>query len=170
MKKVRPMSRSDIRKLTYRLREDLGLRNIPYINVIRLVEIVFPEILKWDDYSFEVGTLEKMQGNHGLTQKHTITIREDVYERTVAGRGRDRFTVMHEVGHLLLHADAPIALARGKVKPYCDPEWQANAFAGEMLVPYHLISGMTVEEIQSVCGVSKSAANYQLGQQKRTYF
>mgnify|MGYP000952505712 FL=1 len=42
-----------------------------------------------------------------------------------------------------------------------DPEWQANAFAGELMAPYDLVKNMSVEEISEKCGMSMTAASIQ---------
>ena len=104
---------------------------------------------------------------HGLTNPatKTIKIREDVYDRACEGHGRDRFTLAHELGHYLLHDDVTVGLARSgdgaSVVTYCDPEWQANAFAGELLMPHDLIQNMSIGEIAAQCKVSYSAAELQ---------
>lgn len=48
-----------------------------------------------------------MGAKHGETipSENRIRIREDVYERACNGYGRDRLTMAHELGHLLLHRD-----------------------------------------------------------------
>ena len=51
--------------------------------------------------------------------------------------------------------------ANKKVKTYSDPEWQAKCFAGELLVPAHLMKGCSAEEIVEECGVSYDAAKIQ---------
>jgi Zn-dependent peptidase ImmA (M78 family) len=91
-----------------------------------------------------------------------MKIREDVYEGAVKGNPRDRFTLCHELGHYLLHQPQQISFARGAVPKYCDPEWQANTFAGELMAPSNLIQNMTVDEIAEQCGISKTAASIQL--------
>jgi hypothetical protein len=67
---------------------------------------------------------------------------------------------------LFFHENESIALCRlapdQKLKPYEDPEWQANAFGGELLAPSYLISGMSVDEVSRKCGVSTCAAQVQL--------
>jgi Zn-dependent peptidase ImmA (M78 family) len=77
-------------------------------------------------------------------------------------------TITHEFAHYLLHDEA-IGLARvmegEKLKPYHDPEWQAKAFAGEFLIPAHLISNLSIDEIVIKCGVSYEAARYQRSKQ-----
>lgn len=89
-----------------------------------------------------------MGGLHGLTDPKTgdMYIREDVYNGACQGKGRDRFTIGHEFAHLLLHDNLVLGLARVdkniKVEIYRDPEWQANVFAGEFLIPTDCIGGM----------------------------
>lgn len=114
-----------------------------------------------------------MGNKHGETypSKHLICIREDVYYRAAQGKGRDRLTVAHEVGHLLLHDDDSIAYCRmeslEKLRRFEDPEWQANVFGGEILAPSYLINGMSSLEVQCKCGASESAANCQLSYASR---
>ena len=47
------------------------------------------------------------------------------------------------------------------IPAYKDPEWQANAFAGELLAPYECIQGMTLEDISLKYGVTEKAAAVQ---------
>lgn len=65
-----------------------------------------------------------------------------------------------KIGHTYdeLHA----RVGRGaKVEAFRDPEWQADAFGGELLVPYHLVKGLSQSEIMEECKVSASAAKLQ---------
>lgn len=162
---VAPRSREDISRLAREIRRILGLHDVLNIDVLKLVENILPQI--WDDYCFDVCPAEEMGANHGLSIDHTIKIREDIYDGAEAGEGRDRMTIIHEFGHLLMHSNAPKALARGKVITYKDPEWQATAFAGEFLIPRHLVIGMNEHEIAFECGVSLPAARYQLSKIKK---
>jgi Zn-dependent peptidase ImmA (M78 family) len=66
------------------------------------------------------------------------------YDALVRGNrnNRERFTAVHEAGHVILHRryfeTQSFMAARsvtGKIKPYMDPEWQANAAAGALLMP-----------------------------------
>ena len=97
-----------------------------------------------------------------------IYIREDVYIGALNGNGRDRFTIMHEIGHCYLHKKQNIknvnnVFARGKVKipAYRDPEWQADVFSGEVLMDSDIIKDMSIKEIKDKCGVSFAAARIQ---------
>ena len=62
----------------------------------------------------------------------------------------------------MLHTPDAIVLCRmevgQKLKPFEDPEWQANTFASELLMPPYLIAGMTKRDVMRECGVSEKAA------------
>lgn len=161
-----PMSRADIRHIAKCFREMLGLKDVLYVDVVRLLEFVLAKL----GVNYEVvgvSELKEEAVSHPATD--TIIIREDVYSGACQGVGRYRFTIMHEIAHLLLHDTQSIRLARGE-KPreaYLDPEWQADAFAGEFLVPYSLTCNMTEKEIVEKCGVTPRAAKCQIKAQKR---
>ncbi|KVP98757.1 hypothetical protein WJ97_09960 [Burkholderia ubonensis] len=161
-----PMKRADIRAVALDLRRSLGLEGLLWFPVLQLVEHAFPRLDK--QYHFEVAEYAELGESHGLTVRDgdsvCIKIREDIYDRAYADEGRDRGTVAHEAGHYLLHARSP-ALHRhfgGPLKSYEDPEWQAKAFQGELLIPKHLVNGMSVSDVAKECGVSYDAAEYQL--------
>lgn len=159
-------SRQNIRKLVMSIRQTCKLENDLYFPILRFVENVLPSI--FDDFTFEVLPAKEMGECHGQTfpDEHIIRIRSDVYEGAADGIGRDRLTIAHEVGHLLLHHTESISFCRlsknQKLPAYEDPEWQANCFGGELLAPSTLIKGMTVSEVAEKCGVSLDAAEIQL--------
>ena len=136
-----------------------------FFDILHFMEITLPQIIP--EYEFCVEGIKTMGDAEGLTypDKGIVKIRQDVYNGAVSGNGRHRFTIAHELFHLLQHDDSNITFARirkeNNIKKYEDPEWQADAFGGELLVPNHLIQGLSIEEISQKCGVSLSAASYQ---------
>ena len=136
-----------------------------YFDIVYFLEITLPKLD--ENFTFQVLTEENMGDCHGLTypDKNLIQIRQDVYERAVEGNGRDRLTLAHELFHLLQHESINISFARtgnNKVETYRDPEWQSDAFGGELLVPHNMIQGMSINEVATKCGVSMAAARFQL--------
>ena len=164
--KADAISRDEIRKYVRLLKKNVGLEYELYFPILSFVENILPILIP--DCQFEVVPEAEMGNKHGETypSKNLIRIREDIYLRAAAGEGRDRLTVAHEVGHLFLHEDDSIALCRlepgDKLKPYEDPEWQADAFGGELLASSYLIEGMNSREVEKMCGVSAAAAKVQL--------
>ncbi|MFG6327969.1 MAG: ImmA/IrrE family metallo-endopeptidase [Lachnospiraceae bacterium] len=136
-----------------------------FFDILHFMEVTLPKIIP--EYEFCIEDIETMGDAEGLTypDKGIVKIRQDVYDGAVSGNGRHRFTIAHELFHLLRHDDSNITFARirkeNDIKKYEDPEWQADAFGGELLVPNHLIQGLSAEEISQKCGVSLPAASYQ---------
>ncbi|WP_421416490.1 ImmA/IrrE family metallo-endopeptidase [Serratia plymuthica] len=133
---------------------------------MEVIEFALPQFMP--EFELLVASEAEMGGTHGLTfpQESRIILREDIYEGAVEGLGRDRMTVAHEIGHLLMHKN--IAFARAEpgvqIRAFESSEWQAKCFSGELLVPMHhsrVLESMSVEEIAKECGVSCQAADYQ---------
>jgi len=161
-----PMSRNDISAITNIIRDACGLTKEKYFRVVDVLELFLPSFDS--DFVMEIADVHAMR-EEGMAypENHVIVLRQDVYEGAIKGNSRDRFTVAHEIGHYILHTPNRIqrtGLARSKerLKAYLDPEWQANTFAGELLAPLQVISGLTIEEISRECGVSKKTAEIQL--------
>lgn len=86
---------------------------------------------------------------------------------------RRRFTIAHEIGHFILHKDdigdgiVDDGLYRSKLAG--KKETQANQFAAELLMPWHLINkamgdgNKTVQALANVLNVSISAMSIRLG-------
>ena len=164
--RVKPLSQAAIRSMTLAIRKRFGFFESYYFPVVEFLENVMPEI--FTGFNYEYVEKMKMGGVEGLTipETNTIRIREDVYEAAMRDEGRARFTIAHEIGHYVMHKNQVPGFSRTKEKlvidhkVFEDSEWQANAWAGELLMPYHLIHGMTIYEIVEKCKVSGQAAEY----------
>ena len=161
---AQPLSRRDIRIITNRIKELVGLSGQFYFPIVHFIEHIMPQI--YDDFCCEIVSISEMSGRYAeaLPQLNLMRIREDVYENALADIGRDRFTLAHEVGHFILHGEGRVALARASdenIPAYRKPEWQANTFAGELLIPIHLIRGKSETAIADLCKVSLQAAEIQ---------
>ena len=161
-----PKSGKDIARFVTKVRGALGLENVQWLDVVRLLEympFLFP------GFCFKIAAEDELppsvQANTDPV-KRIIRVRRSVYDGAYEGKARDRFTIAHELGHFFLMCKFGVRFSRAapdaKLPPYIDPEWQANCFAGELLAPSHLIRGMTAEEVSSTFGVSRTAAEIQL--------
>jgi len=134
--------------------------------IMRLLERI-SKYVPGSDFKVEEDFYFK-DGVHAETDvvNRLIRIRESVYDSACDGNGRDRMTITHEIGHLLLVCEFGFTLQRNfskrEVLPFEDPEWQAKCFAGELLAPSHLIGGMTAGQVATTFGVSYEAAQVQL--------
>ncbi len=163
---VEPKSRECLRSLALSIRKVLDLEDVLYFPIVELLDVIEETLPGFsyeiiDDGDFPVG-------KHAETDIRTgvVRIKQSVYDGARWGNGRDRMTIAHEFAHFMTLRFVGYKLYRsfddGPVKAYRDPEWQAKCLAGELLVPHHLVSDMTVSEIVEKCGVSESAARYQL--------
>ncbi|MGN0405350.1 MAG: ImmA/IrrE family metallo-endopeptidase [Bariatricus sp.] len=159
------MSRKTIREIAGIVRKSCGCDDKPYFPIAQFIEFVLgnPDNPEFNYEIVDPNEMEDMYGNTN-TGTNTMRIRSDVYERAVKGVPRDRFTLCHELGHYLLHRPEMMSYARGEVPRYCNPEWQANTFAGELMAPYNLTKNMSVDEIMKRCGMSRQAATIQYGE------
>jgi transcriptional regulator with XRE-family HTH domain len=88
-------------------------------------------------FQWDVWPPSEMEGEEGRTipAQQKIILREDVYTKAWKGDGRARFTVAHEIGHLLLHSDVAFTRSSDSYPVYRDSEWQANTFSAALLMP-----------------------------------
>lgn len=161
-----PLSRKSIRNTAELIRRIDGSENSLFFDIVKFLEVTLPSIDS--NFNFRVMTQEELGECHGITypDRDEIQIRQDVYDRAVSGSGRDRLTMAHELGHLLFHERQNISYARmeddSNIVTFRNPEWQADAFGGELLIPHNLIQGMSVEEVMEACKVSGNAALCQM--------
>lgn len=160
-----PIQRSMLRALAVKLRELSKYGDILLFPIVQFIEHKMP--LLFPGFHLEIMPRDYFPSNiHAETaiKEKVIRVREDVYHRAILGMGRDRMTIAHEVGHYILLVAKGLKLYRSfegtTIEPFRDPEWQAKAFAGELLCPFHLIKGMGAPQIASACGVSDEAALY----------
>lgn len=161
---VPPQSLDSIIKLTETIRKDMKIHTDEF-PLIEFLEFGMPRI--FPGFALEAGEHDEMGPNHGLTipSENVIRLRSDVYDGLYEGKGRDRFTAAHELGHYIMHRHVEIVFHRaehGALKPFRDSEWQANTFAGALLMPEQQMK--TCRSLDEVCrrfGVTAAAAAVQ---------
>lgn len=103
----------------------------------------------------------RTDGFCAVTKNHTY-----IFFDSSLPSGRQRFTVAHEIGHLLLgHVGPGMATVENREPTGSEreEERQANQFAARLLAPacvLHEIGALTPEAIQQVCGISRQAAQF----------
>lgn len=154
-------SRREIECCSYYVRERLGIQDMLYVPVLRIVENAIPVFD--DEFSCEVVEKSQMENEYASysPEANLLKIREDVYDDVCRGFPRHRFTIGHELGHYFMHNNVATfsRCSDSQVIPkYMDAEWQANVFASSFLMSPKLIRAMTISEIAEKCGTSYSAA------------
>lgn len=102
------------------------------------------------------------QGNDGkctvINKQPIILVRQE------CNRQRKRFTVAHELGHILLCHVGKYELVNREISPNDNPiEQEANVFASRLLAPACVLWGLKVksaDEISQLCDISPTAAAY----------
>ncbi|WP_290457642.1 ImmA/IrrE family metallo-endopeptidase [Faecalibaculum rodentium] len=166
---AKPTSRAKLRESAKKLRKVFNYETGKF-PVLHFLEGPLARL----NYDFDIVDYEVLgpfKEAEAYPDERIIYIRSDVYDKAYEGDPRSLFTIAHEIAHLLLHKKQNIKLvangfarSTGKIPAYKDPEWQANAFAAELLAPADLLVGMTVEEVVEKFGVSMTCANIQLQQ------
>jgi len=167
-----PLSRHQIRIYAKDLRKSLGLDEILYFPVTELLEQSY-ELFKDKGFDYEIVEDHELPHNihaHYDCEANTIRIKNSVYTKACNGSGQDRMTITHEISHFLIITHSGVVLNRiynnATIPTYCDPEWQAKCLAGELMIPAHLVKGMSAKDVSLCCGVSEPAASYQLSKIK----
>lgn len=88
-------------------------------------------------------------------------------------RQRKRFTVAHELGHVLLGHVGKYQLVNREISPTDNPiEREANVFASRLLAPACVLWGCKVktsDDIVRLCDISKQAAEYRMNRMTELY-
>lgn len=123
---------------------------------------------KMDLFDFRVLIGKNIKGLGGFTDvtHRYIQISCSTYRRLEKGDPQGKFTVAHEFGHAVLHSEykAAIFALRSQIRPFEDPEWQANTFAASVLMPFPTMkmlfqkNDLTPENVMELYQVSWSAA------------
>lgn len=161
---IEPKMRYQLRDSATQLRKTLGVEDclmFPVVEQLDRFVMLFPPF----DYEIvEPGQLGDSVHADTDVINQLIRITEDVYLNAIAGKGRDRMTIAHELGHYFTICVNGYRLQRNfsnrPLRPFEDPEWQAKCFAGELLIPRHLVKNLSALEISEKCGVSFDAACY----------
>lgn len=161
--KVKPLSGAEIGEFSDQVRRILKLDDVVKLDVIDLLENRLTNIgLVY--HIVETTALPPDLLAQAVPDKNYIEIREDIYLGACAEECMPRFTIVHEIGHILLHDKIPLARyshTQPSHRFYEDSEWQADRFAAEFLMPRHLVRQYcnSPDDIVRVFGVSLASAN-----------
>ena len=165
MIKTNPYNVSQIRKVaeelrkTYDVPSDTFFPIYDYIMELCDLDSLNYQILEDNDKFFDEGEYAKYNG-----LDNTIYVKDSVdaelNEEDIIGY-RSNFTLAHELFHYMQVQvlDFKFEDVDDKVQSYCDPEWQANEFAGQLLLPEKYLD-LEADELVERFHVSKECALY----------
>ena len=150
------------------VRENTGFANFRRIDVLGLVENFLDDY--WPGSRFDVLPAAELGEVEAIAYpfESRIVVSDEIYLRAFHGDGHARFTIAHEIAHMLLHR-VNISGERHLLGPNeTYSEWQADYFAAQLLVPEHMF-GQLLEPnyIAKEFGVSRAAATVALKQFNR---
>lgn len=163
---VPPMREAVIAGMARWVRAICGLEEVRYFPVDRAYEIL-GEFVETGEAEFEVLEDHLLGDDDARTypDRGVIQLRQSVYDGASAGKARPRFTMSHELGHLVMHRNVAFNRVNPESPPkiYQNSEWQADAFASHLLMPYELVRCyFDVEAVMRDFGVSFTAASARL--------
>ncbi len=187
----RARSYRDLEAVAANVRRSLGFSTAASLSGVELFE-------RLDAYRVESGTsiarfdyavrpltlaVEAQTRYDPDSSRLVIELSEETYAALEAGQDRAKFSLCHEIGHGVLHLQELVALAglhheeaallRGRPQqhsPCWDTEWQADGFAGALLMPARAVFGLLKGQLspesgptlQLALGVSAAAAEVRL--------
>jgi hypothetical protein len=174
---VQARSTKKLEEISLAWRDAFGVPNEWAPDVVDVAEKRLPEI--FTDFALVVRPDSEMGEAEAFTEfdPPQIVVRESVYRKAIAGDGRSRMTLAHEIGHLVMHAGVP-ASARmidgNKQAPthklYQSAEWQARKFASLFLMPSHIVREFaSAAQIAECCLVSHRAAEIRFSEMERCF-
>lgn len=156
---VQRRSERQIERLAKMVRQELGVGPSDRIAMQPVLDFALDDMV--EDAYLAIENDVEMGGAEGRTDWHrpVITLSRATYARLEKADDRARMTAAHELGHLLMHTQQPVFYYRTKARDYhVDPEWQANYFAGALLMPVEAFRKMkTVRQARKAFGVSRAA-------------
>lgn len=161
-RQVLPMSAGSLEAYAQNVRDALGFRSLPRIDCEAVFDLILPQALPGFEYELRERSEMLNAEGYAAPDERRIILREDVFLGACEGRGRDRFTAAHEIGHVLLHSSDRLVHARSNGRPpaYACPEWQANTFASELLIDRRQVPpGSTEAVLMEMFGVTAAAAS-----------
>ncbi len=154
------------RDLSWQILIRFGVREMPVriSDGIKKMGIVMASYSKSEAFLSEIGLARLTQVTDGLSVnlegKYYIFYRGDMVP------GRIRFTVAHELGHIVLgHLERQSHTTRNREPQAGDApiEQAANVFASRLLAPacvLHDLNALTPERISKLCDISLTAARF----------
>jgi hypothetical protein len=132
--RVAPRKISGIRTRALAARQLLVRKNSPFFEMAPFIE-------RFHEYGIVYDVVDASDLPRGieaccLPEQRLISLSAETYQKACGDDPRARFTIIHELGHILLahtrtfHRDSNETIAA-----FEDSEWQANQFAAEFLMP-----------------------------------
>lgn len=159
MKKTNPLSVKDIENIAKKFRTYFNIDKNSYFPILEVIDNLFEnnllsyQIVEDDYYLLDENTLAMYNASENF-----IYIKESVIDEYEQNIYRSCFTLCHELFHYIQNEVLGFKFEYcEKCKNYEDPEWQANEFAGQILIPSEYVD-LPEDEIMEKYHVSIECA------------
>lgn len=167
----------EIRNTTWQILIDYKIDSMP-VFVSKITDILGISIMSYKEGKDIINDL-KLQSNclkaEGFAVNHNQWI--IFYDNYINNRNRIRFTLAHELGHILLGHElliskSKVVFTRGIKRGKNSIETEADMFAIRLLAPSCVLWGLdihTPEDIANLCHISNLASEYKAERMKVLY-
>ena len=125
-----------------------------------------PGVLDLEALAHSLGLLVQRGDLTGSTARLNFLRGRGVIRLSTHGssRGRERFSIAHEIGHLVLHAETSLCHESDLEDVHSDHnrEAEANAFAAELLMPRPLLTAYAASRAMSVSTITETATQFKV--------
>lgn len=137
MKKVNSLKTIDIKKYANEIRELFNIKLDSYFPILDVLEtLLVKKVLSYQILDDDNPIFGDNEYALYLFKENFIYIKECVIKECEQNIYRSNFTLCHELFHFIQFEILNFSFEEvDKCKPFEDADWQANEFAGEVLVP-----------------------------------
>lgn len=159
MIKTSPLSVKNIEQMARELRDEFNVKDNEYFPIIKVLDTLFEKkLLSYQVVNNDTKIMDDSCVAMYNANENFIYIKESVFEEYEKGIYRSAFTLCHELFHFIQNIALGLEFEEcEKCKYYENADWQANEFAGQILIPTKYLD-LDEETIQSYFRVSLECA------------
>lgn len=181
---VSPHSKESLERIGEKILAQFDGKHLQRPSKLDVEKLIDPFLKKTYDWSLDIQD-DLPADVLGISdpKRKAIRLPQSSYDRLVNGDGRSRFTGCHEFSHVVLHRDQMsermvtfqgsneylYRADRTSIRPFENPEWQADYLAGVLLMPRSAVFQLVdkyeqnvVNAMMEILGVSQQAAEVRL--------
>ncbi len=159
----------DSRDMSWKVLIDNDVNSLP----VRISDICKNMGISLINFSKVSDLIRYMDTNEDHTDDDGFSIGNKIFYNNNCSVERRRFTIAHELGHIMLGHTQIANLANKEISPNDNPlETAANVFASRLLAPACVLWGIGVtnyRQIQALCNISEAAAKFRMERMQQLY-
>ena len=152
------MNYKDSRDAAWQILIKYEIKSLP-VSVSKICE---RENIRLLTYGEGAPIIERLRLENNVIGNDAFSMRRMIFYDDTKPPSRQRFSIAHEIGHILLHNPTGATVLNREMSPNDDPlEREANVFASRLLAPLcvlHFLNVRSPEEISELCNISITAA------------